>query len=265
MWYRGPLTQLQLARQVTIVRATPIPVLCVLGSWYQIQKTALLYRSLLASHHPRRSFSRVLLPPFPHTRVLGYTRMVSPDVCGGLSATRVRFSERLPCPAQTRMIGIASLATYFGGKYTMSLIARFFAWLFGNPQTPGPSFTKRMTIDGIELEKILVFTKGREASLQEMLMVVKDPRFNVQDRGTGSGFNCSTEEWNNLPGENEASAIQRIAREIAEKYPDMAVIAFAWPDSYPTIIAVIVTVTTYEPPFPLPGGSAATTFKSAQR
>ena len=131
----------------------------------------------------------------------------------------------------------------------MNPISRFFAWLFGPPKV---TITKRMTIDGIELEKILVYAKGREATLQEMLTVTSDARFNIQGAGEGSGFNCSTEQWDCLPGEDEAAAIQRISGEIAAKYPGMSVIAFRWPNSYPMIIAVIVTESPYEPPFPVP-------------
>ena len=143
----------------------------------------------------------------------------------------------------------------------MNAISRFFSWLFGSPK-PTFGITRRMTIDGIGLEKILVFAKGREATVQEMLMVTYAPCFKIEGTGEGSGFNCSTEEWNKLPGENETAAIQRIAREIAAEYPGMHVIAFAWPDSYPTIIAVIVTESAYASPFPTAEQSVVTGIKA---
>jgi hypothetical protein len=136
----------------------------------------------------------------------------------------------------------------------MNPFARFWNWLFGSPKI---AFTKRMTIGGVELEKILVHSKGREATLHEMLTVTSDARFQIQGGGEGSGFNCSTEQWDSLPGETEAAAIQRIADNIASQYPGMSVIAFGWPGSSPTIIAVIVTLGPYDLPPTLPAQSVA--------
>jgi hypothetical protein len=127
----------------------------------------------------------------------------------------------------------------------MNPFASFWNWLFGPPKF---AITKRMTIGGVELEKILVHSKGREATLHEMLTVTSDARFEIKGGGEGSGFNCSTEQWDSLPGESEAVTIQRIADDIAAKYPGMSVIAFGWPGSAPTIIAVIVTLGPYELP-----------------
>src|SRR6185295_390248 len=110
---------------------------------------------------------------------------------------------------------------------------------------PSVHYSKRMRINGIELEKILVFTKGREASLVEMLTVTGDKRYTIEG-GEGSGFQCSTQQWDPLPGENEAASIQRIADEVAAKFPGMNVIAFAWPGASPMIIAAIVTLTPFD-------------------
>ncbi|HZZ78675.1 MAG TPA: hypothetical protein VFE62_09160 [Gemmataceae bacterium] len=144
----------------------------------------------------------------------------------------------------------------------MNVFSRFFAWLLGRPT--GPTYTKRSTIDGIELEKILVFAKGREATLQEMLTVISSSLFKIEGGG-GSGFKCSTEEWNQLPGETETSAIQRVARETSDKFPGMFVVAFAWPDTYPTILAAIVTTTYYPTPFPAAPHTLITGIKRSER
>jgi hypothetical protein len=106
-----------------------------------------------------------------------------------------------------------------------------------------------MKINGIGLEKILVFAKDREATLQEMLMVTCASCYKIEG-GEGSGFNCSTEEWNQLAGERESAAIRRVAGEVAAKFPGMDVLAFAWPKCTPMIIAAIVTEGAFPPPFP---------------
>lgn len=132
----------------------------------------------------------------------------------------------------------------------VDMISRFFAWLFGTPAGSPPPRPPRWKINGVGVEKILVFAKGREATVREMVGVSMDPRFEIQSF-QGSRMGCSTEQWDPLPGETESATIQRIAHETADKFPGLFVIAFAWPDSSPTIIAAIVTETLYKPPFPV--------------
>jgi len=117
--------------------------------------------------------------------------------------------------------------------------------------TPAPArtyYTERMTIGGIGVEKIYVFANGREATLQEMLLVLGYPGCKL-DGGKNSGVQSATEEWRAMPGESDADALQRIARETADKHPSLAVLAFFWPDTYPQIIAAYVTETEFPCPF----------------
>jgi hypothetical protein len=142
----------------------------------------------------------------------------------------------------------------------MNPITRFFNWLSGKPNY---TITKNMSLNGVVCEKIYVFGKDREATLQEMLMVMKHPHFKLEGQEEGSGIRISTEEWNQRVGENLAASIQRVVRETAEKHPGLDVLAFAWPDSYPTVIAAIVTHGEFPNPFPTTTASAVTGFKAA--
>ena len=128
----------------------------------------------------------------------------------------------------------------------MGLIARFVAWLFGKP---GFAITKRVILNNVELEKIYIFAKGREATLPEASMVIGHPNFQVVHQGEGSGLRFATEQWKSLPGEDEAGVIQRLAHETAAKHPGLSVVAFAWPHRYPKIIVAIVTEGEFKCPF----------------
>jgi hypothetical protein len=120
---------------------------------------------------------------------------------------------------------------------------------FSDRRLPLPSaFRGKMTIDGIDLVKIYVFAQDREASLDDMLMVIRDSRLKIAG-GEGAGFHSSTEEWRLLPGEDEPAAIERISREIGDRHPGKAVVALGWPGTFPTIIAAFVTEAEYRVPF----------------
>src|SRR5260370_19477098 len=90
-----------------------------------------------------------------------------------------------------------------------------------NGGEPKDTFTTRMTIDGIGLEKIYVFAKGREATMDEMLMVFGDPHHQIGG-GEDSGFNFATEAWHTLPGGDAAAALQRSAQEGGDENPGLA-------------------------------------------
>jgi hypothetical protein len=128
----------------------------------------------------------------------------------------------------------------------MGLIARFFAWLSGKPNF---TITKRVILNNVELEKIYVFAKGREATLQEASMVIGHPHFKVDYQGEGSGLRFATETWSLLPGEDEAGVLPRLARETAAKHPGLSVVAFAWPHRQPTVFVAIVTEGEFKCPF----------------
>jgi hypothetical protein len=143
----------------------------------------------------------------------------------------------------------------------MNVFARFFAWLFGKPSF---AITKRVILNNVELEKIYIFAKGREATLQEASMVIGHPHFQVTHQGEGSGLRFATEQWHLLPGEDEDGVIQRLARETAAKHPGLSVVAFAWPHRYPTIIVAIVTEGEFLCPFATEHQSTVTGVKPAE-
>ena len=119
---------------------------------------------------------------------------------------------------------------------------------------PVRTITREMTIDGIKLEKIYVFAQDRAASIDDALMVIDDPRLTITGVAS-SGHGCSREEWHTLPGEDEPAAVQRIAREIADRHAGKSVVALAWPGTFPTIVAAFVTETEYCIPFPATSSS----------
>lgn len=107
---------------------------------------------------------------------------------------------------------------------------------------------KRATINGAPLEKILVFAPHRDADVNQMMMVMQDPRLQLRIE---HGLQCSTEQWTPAPGKKLIEAVQEVADEVAAKFPDFAVTALSWPGSDPQLIVAIVTVGAFDVPLAL--------------
>lgn len=119
----------------------------------------------------------------------------------------------------------------------MNFLSRLKSWLTGKP---APGYKKRITYEGVGLEKVYVFARGREATVEELWMVLQHLLAKVISE-PDTGAQSATEEWNPLPGEDESASIQRLADESAARHPGMAVLAFAWPRSAPPLIVTVVT------------------------
>jgi len=118
----------------------------------------------------------------------------------------------------------------------VEILKKLATLLFGKSVANAPS-EKRWMIDGVEVEKILVYFKDREATVDEMMMVVQEPRLKPQY----GALQCSTEKWTKHEGEAIATTVARIANEVSLLFPGQAVTALTWPGTDFAIIAAFVT------------------------